>query len=813
MSDWQFDAPEEKHIYLELVNAIRDSLKQEGYYQPPVVAFDENVETERVQEWSHYVQMLGGQVIGDFSGATHIIYDNQEPAFNPERRTYYIEEKKDGKSLIHFVGLPESYNVLVDELPQREEVPRPNLSSPWHVRATWIIDSYKYNEWMTPVDYDYPEKQVNRFNANLKRSVEEVSSSNMDMNSPSKKAKTPLLSTDVTLEIGDETLVTAKVEGEESILGTEGEGADAVIAGTVEDPATLLPIDLSAIPLPEDDPQRYLSIQTLDIVIPSYAAWFDITCVNIIESRALPEFFNNRNKSKTPTIYKEYRDFMINTYRMNPVEYLTITACRRNLTGDVCAILRVHSFLEQWGLINYQVDPEAKLSSLSPPFDSQFKVIIDKPSEEITISSIEEDIVKMEIPASPYDFSKKKEPQTCSSCENVCKDLQYCSTSQKNFYLCRSCYVAGNYPVSQKSGEFVVERLEKEKNLEADSKEEKKEEENDEVEDKAEEKNVNNDDGENEDDSWDEKEEELLKEGLGMFDDNWEKIADHVGTRTHDECILHYLQLPTNDPFEDAEISKLGLLQYDLAEHKENPIMTAVAFLASAVKPQVAASAGHIDAIEIIPVERKVTEEEEEAVKEEEKKDAKEEEEEESKMEVDTNEEQTKPARTDREESDLLDLTNELIHFKLKQYEEQYSNYEILEGVIDEQKRELEKERRQLERDQGLLKKKILLIRQEMFKKINTAQASAVVASNMTPAQLQQKLAGASPSMFLNGIQHQQQSPQQLQQLQMQMQLKQQQQYQLQMQMQMQQQQQQQQQQHQQQQQQHHRSGFNNINI
>lgn len=36
-------------------------------------------------------------------------------------------------------------------------------------------------------------------------------------------------------------------------------------------------------------------------------------------------------------------------------EYLTFTACRRNLTGDVCSILRVHAFLEQWGLINYQV--------------------------------------------------------------------------------------------------------------------------------------------------------------------------------------------------------------------------------------------------------------------------------------------------------------------------------------------------------------------------------------------------------------------------------------------------------------------------
>lgn len=74
-----------------------------------------------------------------------------------------------------------------------------------------------------------------------------------------------------------------------------------------------------------------------------------------LEKKALPEFFNNRNRSKTPAVYKDYRDFMVNTYRLNPAEYLTVTACRRNLAGDVCAIMRVHQFLEQWGLVNYQV--------------------------------------------------------------------------------------------------------------------------------------------------------------------------------------------------------------------------------------------------------------------------------------------------------------------------------------------------------------------------------------------------------------------------------------------------------------------------
>ena len=38
--------------------------------------------------------------------------------------------------------------------------------------------------------------------------------------------------------------------------------------------------------------------------------------------------------------YKEYRDFMISAYQEKPQHYLTMTACRRSLAGDVCAILR-----------------------------------------------------------------------------------------------------------------------------------------------------------------------------------------------------------------------------------------------------------------------------------------------------------------------------------------------------------------------------------------------------------------------------------------------------------------------------------------
>ncbi|KAL8704525.1 MAG: hypothetical protein Q9225_008083, partial [Loekoesia sp. 1 TL-2023] len=84
----------------------------------------------------------------------------------------------------------------------------------------------------------------------------------------------------------------------------------------------------------EASARSHLIQQTYSIILPSYSTWFDMHKIHEQERRALPEFFNNRNRSKTEAVYKDYRDFMINTYRLNPAEYLTVTACRRNLAGD-----------------------------------------------------------------------------------------------------------------------------------------------------------------------------------------------------------------------------------------------------------------------------------------------------------------------------------------------------------------------------------------------------------------------------------------------------------------------------------------------
>merc|ERR1719195_194144 len=73
-------------------------------------------------------------------------------------------------------------------------------------------------------------------------------------------------------------------------------------------------------------------------------------------------------------------------------------------------------------------------------------------------------------------------------------------------------------------------------------------------------------------------------------------VCEHVGSRTQDECILHFLRLPIEDPYlEDPEAGggALGPLAFQPIPFSSsgNPIMSTVAFLASVVDPRVASSA------------------------------------------------------------------------------------------------------------------------------------------------------------------------------------------------------------------------------
>jgi len=61
------------------------------------------------------------------------------------------------------------------------------------------------------------------------------------------------------------------------------------------------------------------------VVIPSCSQWFIFDEIHEIEMKAMPEFFCGKYPSKTPEIYKQYRNYIINLYRENSNSYLTST--------------------------------------------------------------------------------------------------------------------------------------------------------------------------------------------------------------------------------------------------------------------------------------------------------------------------------------------------------------------------------------------------------------------------------------------------------------------------------------------------------
>lgn len=335
----------------------------------------------------------------------------------------------------------------------------------------------------------------------------------------------------------------------------------------------------------EDKARSFLAKQTYRVVIPSFAAWFDRTKIHDIEKRSLPEFFNNKHRTKTAEIYTEYRTFMVDTYRLNPTEYLTVTACRRNLAGDVCTLMRVHAFLEQWGLINYQIDPETRPSFIGPQFTGHFQVILDTPqglqpfvpstdlassddgkecnSTTHALETSEEakgqdesngttnGVVKKEAEVETDQAAKTKKPESgittlsirrnfydsaadaialhdesqrqisaintrtynCYTCGDDVTKIRYHNLRSKQA-ISALCFQNGLFPANFSSADFI-----KIEQTQASATE------------------------------WSDQEVLLLLEGVEMYEDDWNSIAYHVGTRNRESCIHKFLQLPIEDPY------------------------------------------------------------------------------------------------------------------------------------------------------------------------------------------------------------------------------------------------------------------------
>lgn len=287
--------------------------------------------------------------------------------------------------------------------------------------------------------------------------------------------------------------------------------------------------------------------QTHAIIIPSYASWFNMKKIHHIERDSLPEFFTSSHPSKSPKIYANYRNFMINAYRLNPNEYLTLTSCRRNLVGDVGTLMRVHRFLTKWGLINYQVNPLFKPayaleklpneSLLGLPYTGDFHVQYDTPRGLF-----------------PFDTYKV-------SPENI-------NTEKLKTLLDASSH---NGNSNMQAHDAIPEEDNKPSIDEPATKKPKIA------------------------DDWTTVELANLLIGIKDHKNDWYKIAKKVGNgKTPQDCIIKFLGLPIEDRFNQLSEKDLGIIKYAPnfpISSTENPVIGNLIFMTNLVDSDVVKAA------------------------------------------------------------------------------------------------------------------------------------------------------------------------------------------------------------------------------
>ncbi|KAF1537916.1 SWI/SNF complex subunit SMARCC2, partial [Eudyptula albosignata] len=583
---FDFQNPSRMDRNVEMFMTIEKSLVQNNCLARPNIFLHQEIEPKLLSKLKDIVKRHQGTVTEDKSNASHVVCP--VPGNLEEEEWVRPVMKRDKQVLLHWGYYPDSYDTWIpaSEIEASvEDAPTPE--KPRKVHAKWILDTDTFNEWMNEEDYEVTDEKspvARRKKISAKTLTDEVNSPDSDRRdkkggnykkrkrspspSPTPEAKkknakkgpsTPYNKSkrghreeeqeDLTKDM-DEPSPVPNVE-EVTLPKTVNTKKDSesapVKGGTMTDLGPPCPRGAGLWQDEEENgtgskgeqaknPDLHednVTEQTHHIIIPSYAAWFDYNSVHAIERRALPEFFNGKNKSKTPEIYLAYRNFMIDTYRLNPQEYLTSTACRRNLAGDVCAIMRVHAFLEQWGLINYQVDAESRPTPMGPPPTSHFHVLADTPSGLVPL--------------------QPKTPQQTSASQQM---LNFPDKSKEkpadmqNFGLRTDMYTKKNWGSMGGGGGEWGRRTPPTSP-------------------------------------------HSIPQALEMYKDDWNKVSEHVGSRTQDECILHFLRLPIEDPYlEDSEAS-LGPLAYQPIPFSQsgNPVMSTVAFLASVVDPRVASAA------------------------------------------------------------------------------------------------------------------------------------------------------------------------------------------------------------------------------
>lgn len=274
-------------------------------------------------------------------------------------------------------------------------------------------------------------------------------------------------------------------------------------------------------------------------VVPIPSGWFSWTKVHPVEERTLLSFFNGKSESRTPEMYMEIRNWIMKKYHTDPTTNIDLKDLTELSVGELDARQEVMEFLDHWGLINFHPFPEScdanaddlaeKTDSLieklyhfetlqsSPPAGTRTNISSAAPvipSGLFSDSASVEESIRPEGPSVGVDYH-------CNSCSADCSRKRYHCQKQADFDLCTECFSNGKFGSDMSTSDFIL----------------------------MEPAEVPGVSGGN----WTDQETLLLLEALELFTENWNEIAEHVATKTKNQCILHFLQMPIEDTFLDCD--------------------------------------------------------------------------------------------------------------------------------------------------------------------------------------------------------------------------------------------------------------------
>lgn len=507
---------------------------------------------------------------------------------------------------------------------------------PYTVRARWLRDSHKFNEWMNELDYEF----------DLGREVVLGSRYPWDARDfPSKKRK------DVEMDFDGELLAQDRAERLTHFVTRRHvlRAHPCVAAAASQDDGALVLLDDQ-----EDVTREFINAKSIKFVnitagqlplhatpafqrkpcedmmplaelrMPTHSAWFRWTEAHEIERRALPELFGEGTTTTGRDEYIEHRNAMIRTF-MKKGRNVTLDEVKPKLSAstDAGAAARIFSFLEDWGLINWtfaterdvyrlkddapegcprivqasggslQVEAPDVLDALKTKMFDFAKVRATTPSGKHALVSTSEvagtDLASErrsldELFAALHALRELAVRFDCNMCgADLIGGVFYHSTIAEGVDLCETCFPTGCYPEGHTGADFVKAAYPDFDAIDA--------------------ANMSGDDVE-----WSPQEMAALLEAVAQCSSriNWSDVAASVGSKSEDECAKCFARLPVYD----GALAELGrqlrlpsgvvtddsgarLPDADSAPFvlAPNPLISQLEFLMNTVSPRVAAAA------------------------------------------------------------------------------------------------------------------------------------------------------------------------------------------------------------------------------